>query len=352
MPAAGHSGKIKIAHERNVTTLCSKLTSLMVRCKETHLQEGLRLLQQVHRQWTKLSGEQFVGDGGPELTRDFQQSVEWLESDATKANDIASANAVSMVSVQKPTAAAAPDSLPLGPSLHGMSTTAENSSAASTPRKAITWPAAVELLDELRERGALALDDRLDALIPKTAVGPSPPPWLQALRYVVRLSLMPFTVDEEPKWTVPAHAKSLEDALICLAAAEVYSRKDASLACAQALRRFRVVAEKSGSKKLPPSILQRAKELAENLASHGSKKQQPPSPANRWNQVKNRVMNRVGPSPPAVMDDILGLIGLDSVKHVLIDEYERIRLSKESGASSYNFRFEGESFKYLMNTLT
>lgn len=50
------------------------------------------------------------------------------------------------------------------------------------------------------------------------------------------------------------------------------------------------------------------------------------------------------PQAPAVMAEVLGMVGLEDVKEEMIKQYYRIRLAQDQGdgaASSYNVRFEG-----------
>ncbi len=110
MPVSDLSAKIKSAHTRNAAALCRKLTSLVVKCKETHYEDSHPMLEQVERQWITLQGEQFVDQNeGQRLSRDITSQLGLLEREATEVADaikcVDSANLASMADIQPLTTA-------------------------------------------------------------------------------------------------------------------------------------------------------------------------------------------------------------------------------------------------------
>ena len=97
---------------------------------------------------------------------------------------------------------------------------------------------------------------------------------------------------------------------------------------------------------LPSSWFEKAQEIAD-LSSNSkvsSSKTSNKSAANKWASI---VVSKksVVPPPPPVTDDLMKLVGLESVKQEFIKEYEKVVIAAQQGipaqGSSYNLRCDG-----------
>ena len=109
---------------------------------------------------------------------------------------------------------------------------------------------------------------------------------------------------------------------------------------------------------MPSSWVEKAQEIADSSPASKVSSSSKKSAAHKWAGIVASKKSAV-PSPPPVMNDLMNLIGLESVKAEFIKEYEKVVIATQQGipaqGSSYNLRCDGNPgtgiYKYRQTSL-
>ena len=195
------------------------------------------------------------------------------------------------------------------------------------------------VMEPWKDDDLLGLDDRIDEALTKVDEH-----WLEALKFVTQhLLCLTAAVAAQTTWRPVHHPSSLEDALVCLAAAVTEKKNGYPMQA----RRLALQFERAitvNALWAPKCMLDLAKTCETLPATQpAAQSASRPDAKERWEECK-RQWKKARVVPPPVMDKVMSMIGLEEVKASLIDQFERVQLAKvkkETGASSYNTRFEG-----------
>ena len=225
--------------------------------------------------------------------------------------------------------------------------------AASQPAPQAGTQEIKRVLQALESQGALSADNVIDSLLdpsdPQAQLPSNIRRGIEAMRYIIALELDP---NGQAKWDLAGddtsgNLCSLAEAVCCWAAFLQLAPKYPLTARQHAQAVLQFAADDPFGSYLPTAWLEQAAVALEArdvtppspLPQYGSSNSESHAAQEKWAEVLQEDREA-----PAVMANIMAMVGLEEVKAAMVSQYHRIRVAQKQGetaAASYNVRFDG-----------